>query len=86
MFLQPQFGKEEEQSRKLFIGGLSFDTTDDDLANHFSKWGNVTDHIVIKDSNTQKSKGFGFVTFETEEEVILITIYVTVYVGVYGLR
>jgi len=66
--MAPQFGKEEEQSRKLFIGGLSIETTDEDLQNHFSKWGNVTDFIVIKDSNTQKSKGFGFVTYETEEE------------------
>lgn len=60
-------GTEEEQLRKLFIGGISFETTDEDLNTYFSQYGTLTDCVVIKDGN--KSKGFGFVTYETEEEV-----------------
>lgn len=62
------YGNEEEQSRKLFIGGISFETTDESLRAYFEKHGNITDCVVIKDSSTGKSKGFGFVTYETEKE------------------
>ncbi|CAD6185581.1 unnamed protein product [Caenorhabditis auriculariae] len=53
------------QLRKLFIGGLSHDTTDDQLGTYFSQWGPVVDAIVIRDPNTKHSRGFGFVTFAT---------------------
>lgn len=62
------YGNEEEQSRKLFIGGISFETTDDSLNEYFAKYGQITDCVVIKDSESGRSKGFGFVTFATEEE------------------
>lgn len=62
------YGNEEEQSRKLFIGGLSFETTDDSLNDYFAKYGEITDCVVIKDSESQRSKGFGFVTYATEQE------------------
>jgi len=54
---------EPEQQRKLFIGGLSFDTCDDGLRDYFNKFGEVLDCIVMKDPKTKKSRGFGFVTF-----------------------
>ena len=38
--------KEPEQLRKLFLGGLSFETTDDSLREHFEKWGTLTDCVV----------------------------------------
>ena len=63
-----KYGNEEEQSRKLFVGGLSLNTTDDGLRDYFSKYGNLTDCVVIKVQGTNRSKGFGFVTYETEEE------------------
>jgi len=62
------YGNEEEQSRKLFIGGISFETTDDSLNEYFQKYGEITDCVVIKDSESGRSKGFGFVTFATEQE------------------
>lgn len=68
-FFQFRNGKEEEQSRKLFVGGLSLDTTDEDMSEYFKAYGTITDCVVIKDSATSRSKGFGFVTYETEEEV-----------------
>ncbi|MGE5425949.1 MAG: RNA recognition motif domain-containing protein [Bacillota bacterium] len=54
--------------KKLFVGGLSFQTTEDVLADAFAKAGNVTSAVIIKDRMTQRSKGFGFVEMETEEE------------------
>jgi len=55
---------EPEQKRKLFIGGLNFDTNSDGLRDYFSKFGEVTDCIVMKDPKTQNSRGFGFITFK----------------------
>ncbi|CAO3639457.1 unnamed protein product [Mucor hiemalis] len=53
---------------KLFIGGLSWNTTDDSLREAFSQYGEVVDAIVIKDRETGRSRGFGFVTFSSPEE------------------
>ncbi|XP_016366352.1 heterogeneous nuclear ribonucleoprotein A1-like [Sinocyclocheilus rhinocerous] len=61
--------REPEQLRKLFIGGLSFETTDDSLRAHFEQWGALTDCVVMKDPNTKRSRGFGFVTYCGVDEV-----------------
>uniref|UniRef100_G1TUI9 Heterogeneous nuclear ribonucleoprotein A1 n=1 Tax=Oryctolagus cuniculus TaxID=9986 RepID=G1TUI9_RABIT len=61
--------KEPEQLRKLFIGGLSFETTDESLRSHFEQWGTLMDCVVMRDPNTKRSRGFGFVTYATVEEV-----------------
>ena len=61
--------KEPEQLRKLFIGGSSFETTDESLRSHFEQWGTLTDCVVMRDPNTKRSRGFGFVTYATVEEV-----------------
>uniref|UniRef100_A0A2K5K5D3 Heterogeneous nuclear ribonucleoprotein A3 n=1 Tax=Colobus angolensis palliatus TaxID=336983 RepID=A0A2K5K5D3_COLAP len=61
--------KEPKQLRKLFIGGLSFETTDDSLREHFEKWGTLTDCVVMRDPQTKRSRGFGFVTYSCVEEV-----------------
>ena len=55
-------------SGKLFIGGLSFDTTDETFKNYFSGFGEVTDAFVLRDNVTKRSRGFGFVTFKTEAD------------------
>jgi RNA recognition motif-containing protein len=49
---------------KLFVGGLSWDTTTEDLTNAFAKFGTIVDATVILDRTTGRSRGFGFVTFE----------------------
>jgi cold-inducible RNA-binding protein len=54
--------------KKLFIGGLSFQTTEQVLADAFAKAGNVVSAVIIQDRMTQRSKGFGFVEMETEDE------------------
>uniref|UniRef100_G1M891 Heterogeneous nuclear ribonucleoprotein A1-like n=1 Tax=Ailuropoda melanoleuca TaxID=9646 RepID=G1M891_AILME len=61
--------KEPEQLRKLFIGGLSFETTDESLRSHFEQWGTPADCVMMRDPNTKRSRGFGFVTYATVEEV-----------------
>lgn len=54
---------EPEQFRKVFIGGLSYKTDDDTLKEYFEKYGELVDHVVMKDSQTGRSRGFGFVTY-----------------------
>jgi heterogeneous nuclear ribonucleoprotein A1/A3 len=61
--------KEPEQLRKLFIGGLSFESTDDSLREHFEKWGTLTDCVVMRDPHTKRSRGFGVATYSRVEEV-----------------
>uniref|UniRef100_UPI00358F67F2 heterogeneous nuclear ribonucleoproteins A2/B1-like n=1 Tax=Myxine glutinosa TaxID=7769 RepID=UPI00358F67F2 len=60
---------ESEQIKKLFIGGLSFDTTEETLKKYFEKWGQVMECVVLKDSKTRHSRGFGFVEFSDVSEV-----------------
>ncbi|XP_055963329.1 heterogeneous nuclear ribonucleoprotein A1-like [Sorex fumeus] len=62
---KPVSPQEPEQLRKLFIGGLSFETTDASLRSHFEKWGTLTDCVVMRNPKTKRSRGFGFVTFST---------------------
>lgn len=51
---------------KLYVGGLSWDTTDESLRNAFSKHGEVSEVAVIMDRDTGRSRGFGFVTMADE--------------------
>ena len=53
---------------KLFVGGLPFATTDDELKDLFSAHGTVSYAKVITDRETGRSKGFGFVEFENDDE------------------
>lgn len=50
-------------SSKLFVGGLSWDTDDQGLRSAFEPFGEVREAKVINDRETQRSRGFGFVTF-----------------------
>ncbi|MBF0442437.1 MAG: RNA-binding protein [Oligoflexales bacterium] len=54
-------------SKKLFVGGLSWDTDDDGLKNAFDKFGVISEAKVIRDRMTGKSRGFGFVTFDLDD-------------------
>lgn len=48
---------------KIFIGGLSYETTDEKLRSYFSAFGPVTDAVVMKDPISRRSRGFGFITY-----------------------
>jgi RNA recognition motif-containing protein len=54
--------------KKLYVGGISYDTTEDGLKEAFAQAGNVTSAMIIKDRETGRSKGFGFVEYATDEE------------------
>jgi len=53
---------------KLFVGSLSWDTTDESLNTFFAQAGTVVSATVIKDKYTGRSRGFGFVEMSTDEE------------------
>jgi RNA recognition motif-containing protein len=53
-------------SKKLFVGGLAWETSDASLNGAFSQYGEVVEAKVITDRDTGRSRGFGFVTFEEE--------------------
>ena len=56
-------------SNKVFVGGMSWNTDDEGLRQAFEKFGEVTDAKVITDRDTGRSRGFGFVTFESADAV-----------------
>ena len=53
---------------KLYVGNLSFQTTSDELRDHFAQAGNVESAAVVEDRMTGRSRGFGFVEMATPEE------------------
>lgn len=55
---------EPEHYRKIFVGSLSYGTADEAFRTYFSKYGTILDCVIMKDNKTQKSRGFGFVTFD----------------------
>lgn len=55
-------------SKKLFVGGLSWDTTDDSLRNAFSAYGSVIEAKIVTDRETGRSRGFGFVGYMDASE------------------
>ncbi|CAG8561699.1 2806_t:CDS:2 [Ambispora leptoticha] len=55
-------------SVKLFVGGLSWGTDDRSLRNKFEEYGQVEDAVVIRDRDTGRSRGFGFVTYSNNDE------------------
>ena len=55
-------------SKKIFVGSLSWNVDSDKLREVFSPFGNIEEAKVITDRETGRSRGFGFVTFENEED------------------
>jgi RNA recognition motif-containing protein len=53
---------------KLYVGNLSYDTTEDELRTLFTQAGTVTEVVLIKDRETGTSKGFAFVSFESQSD------------------
>lgn len=62
-------GGEPENFRKIFVGGLTANTTDEVMREFYQQFGELTDIIVMRDPNTKRSRGFGFVTFGSKANV-----------------
>ncbi|XP_010537557.1 PREDICTED: heterogeneous nuclear ribonucleoprotein 1 [Tarenaya hassleriana] len=59
----------KSKTKKIFVGGLPPSLKEDELKEYFSFYGDITEHQIMYDHNTGRSRGFGFVTFQTEESV-----------------
>jgi RNA recognition motif-containing protein len=79
MILNPMFGNslwkvpvsrtvKHHMSSKLFVGNLSFNTTENDLQDAFAAFGTVTETNLMMDRMTNRPRGFGFVTMSSAEE------------------
>lgn len=55
--------------RKLFIGGLDYRTNDVSLKEFYEQWGEIVDVVVMKDPQTKRSRGFGFITYSRAQMV-----------------
>lgn len=53
-------------TNKIYVGNLSYRTAEDQLAQHFGKFGQISSTVIVIDRATNRSKGFGFITFESE--------------------
>ncbi len=56
--------------KKLFVGGISWNTTEDGLRGAFERFGQLGEVKVITDRETGRSRGFGFITFEQDEDAL----------------
>ena len=55
------------QTKRIFVGGLSSDSTETDLQDYFKEFGTIQDVQLMYDRNTSRHRGFGFVTFDLEK-------------------
>ncbi|KAA8524894.1 hypothetical protein F0562_011317 [Nyssa sinensis] len=57
------------KTKKIFVGGIPTSVTEDEFKNFFSKYGKVVEHEIIQDHVSKRSRGFGFIVFDREQEV-----------------
>ncbi|KAK4352222.1 hypothetical protein RND71_027740 [Anisodus tanguticus] len=64
-------GRSNDQFRtkKIFVGGLSANLTQEDFKIYFERFGRITDVVVMHDNVTHRPRGFGFITFDSEDAV-----------------
>ncbi|KAG8365137.1 hypothetical protein BUALT_Bualt18G0073100 [Buddleja alternifolia] len=57
------------RTKKIFVGGLASTVTESDFKTYFDQFGTITDVVVMYDHNTQRPRGFGFITYDSEDAV-----------------
>lgn len=57
------------RTKKIFVGGLASTVTETDFKKYFDQFGTITDVVVMYDHNTQRPRGFGFITYDSEDAV-----------------
>ncbi|KAJ7543115.1 hypothetical protein O6H91_09G026300 [Diphasiastrum complanatum] len=57
------------RTKKIFVGGLASTVTEEDFKRYFEQFGAITDVVVMYDHTTQRPRGFGFITFDSEDAV-----------------
>ncbi|CAL4983081.1 unnamed protein product [Urochloa decumbens] len=57
------------RTKKIFVGGLASTVTEADFRKYFEQFGTITDVVVMYDHNTQRPRGFGFITYDSEDAV-----------------
>ncbi|KAG4911454.1 hypothetical protein AAZX31_19G003800 [Glycine max] len=62
-------GSKDFRTKKIFVGGIPSNVTEDEFRDFFTRYGEVKDHQIMRDHSTNRSRGFGFITFESEEAV-----------------
>lgn len=65
----PQGEGQRPRSKKIFVGGLAPDTTEDQFKEYFEQYGTISEAQIMVDHQSGRSRGFGFITFEEEESV-----------------
>ena len=61
--------KQVNRTKKIFVGGVSQDTSSDEVKAYFNQFGKVEETVMLMDQQTKRHRGFGFVTFENEDVV-----------------
>jgi len=70
MMSEPQLGV--GSTKKIFVGGLPQNCTEQVLSNYFMQYGTIVDSVVMKDRETGNSRGFGFITYDSENCVDMV--------------
>ena len=65
----PKSKSKANKTKKIFVGGVSQETSADEVKAYFSQFGKVEEAVMLMDQQTKRHRGFGFVTFENEEVV-----------------
>ncbi|KAK7311394.1 hypothetical protein RJT34_09513 [Clitoria ternatea] len=63
------YSTENVRTKKIFVGGLPAGISEDEFKSYFERFGRITDVVVMQDSVTHRPRGFGFITFDSEESV-----------------